>query len=222
MRNVSLFSILVVIVISIQSSEAGVKRTTKISDVSLRKTLGQTTTINDRVVTKLTKRFGTKSSRTGKYLQNVQETIPRGGQVVNTLPKALMGSVIMALIEKLVKEGLAAAKIKFPAGLGACIGLFFFLISLDFISPSTSAAIFDTLTPGAALLTKWLPVMFVPGLVCLPLSPPIGGPSEVSFFFFYSTFSLVHELIRNIILKIYIVYPFFIISLCQLKNIYDS
>jgi hypothetical protein len=119
-----------------------------------------------------------------------EQQISRGGQqqqvqVANTLSNALLGSIVLALIEKLFKEGLGAAKIKFPAGLGACVGLFFFLVTIDLISPSTASLFFNALTPAAALLTKWLPVLFVPGLVCLPLSPPIGSASEVSVLHLY-------------------------------------
>jgi hypothetical protein len=105
----------------------------------------------------------------------------RGGQKgTSTLSSALLGAVVMAVIEKLVKEGLNQAKIKFPAGLGACIILFTTLILLDFINPALSSYMFQSLTPGSALLAKWLPVMFVPGLVMLPLSPPIGTTIDVS------------------------------------------
>lgn len=103
----------------------------------------------------------------------------RGGQVANTLPNALAGAVFMAVIEKVVKEGLKAANIKFPAALGGCIFLFFSMVLLDLVSPSTAALLFQALTPGAGLLAKWLPVLFVPGLVMLPLSPPIGGTVDI-------------------------------------------
>ena len=39
--------------------------------------------------------------------------------------------------------------------------------------------------PGAALIAKWFPIFFIPGLVLLPLSPPIGGPSEVSVLYLF-------------------------------------
>jgi hypothetical protein len=172
----------IVVVTSIQTLDARRPYTIKRSDIVLRQTLPYVST-NECSPAQMLK-TQVKSSRSLKSAC-LSKQIPRGGQVANTLPNALLGSLVMAIIEKLFKEGLAAANIKFPAGLGACIGLFFFLISLDFINPSRSAALFDALTPGAALLTKWLPVMFVPGLVCLPLSPPIGGASEVRFFLLF-------------------------------------
>lgn len=102
----------------------------------------------------------------------------RGG-VANTLTNAVAGSVALALIEKAVKKGLAMAKIEFPGQLAACIVLFSFLLLVETVSPALANGIFNALTPGSALLAKWLPVFFVPGLVLLPLSKPIGGAVEV-------------------------------------------
>jgi hypothetical protein len=102
----------------------------------------------------------------------------RGG-VANTFTNAIAGSVALALIEKAVKKGLAAAKIEFPGQLAACIVLFSSLLLIETVSPSTANGIFNALTPGSALLAKWLPVFFVPGLVLLPLSKSIGGSMEV-------------------------------------------
>ena len=104
----------------------------------------------------------------------------RGG-VANTVSNALGGAVALALIEKVVKKGLAAAKIEFPGQLAACIVLFASLLLVETVSPALANGIFSALTPGSALLAKWLPVFFVPGLVLLPLSKPIGGSLEVSF-----------------------------------------
>ena len=115
-----------------------------------------------------------------------QPSVVRGGaaDVVvasrSTLPNAIAGTVAFAAFQKLVQRGLAEADIKFPAQLGACMALFVALCLLDLIQPSTAGAIFDALTPGTALLAKWFPVFFVPGLVLLPLSPSIPGTVDVS------------------------------------------
>ena len=63
----------------------------------------------------------------------------------------------------------------------ACLALFAMLCLLDLLSPDTAQAAFEALTPGTALLAKWFPVFFVPGLVLLPLSPSIPGTVDVSF-----------------------------------------
>ena len=114
----------------------------------------------------------------------------RGG-VANTVSNALGGAVALALIEKAVKKGLSAAKIDFPGQLAACIVLFGFLLLVETVSPALANGIFSALTPGSALLAKWLPVFFVPGLVLLPLSKPIGGALEVRI----AARATVHELV---------------------------
>lgn len=98
----------------------------------------------------------------------------------NGLPKALAGAIFFAMIEKIVKMTLQHLNIAYPAQLGACIVLFVVLCITDaMISPSLAATIYTFLTPGAALLAKWFPIFFIPGLVLLPLSPPIGGTADV-------------------------------------------
>ena len=159
-----------------QVSEAR-KSTGSIKNVAFRPTTSVGTA---DLIVKTKKTEGTKKV----ISHSTTDRIQRGGQqqVANTLSNALLGAIGLAIIEKIAKEGLSAANIKFPAGLGACIGLFFVLLLLDIINPTVATSIFNALTPGAALLTKWLPVMFVPGLVCLPLSPPIGGTADVRIY----------------------------------------
>jgi hypothetical protein len=112
---------------------------------------------------------------------SLDATFVRGGAPPSTngLPKALAGAVVFAAIEKAVKMGLNAAKIQYPAQLGACILLFFVMCLTDLINPKTAALLFDSLSPAAILLAKWFPIFFIPGLVLLPLSPPIGGTADV-------------------------------------------
>lgn len=98
----------------------------------------------------------------------------------NALVQALAGTVVFAAIEKAVKLGLQAANVQYPAQLGACILLFAFMALLDVASPAAAQGLFVFLSPGAALLAKWFPVLFVPGLAMLPLSPSIGGTVDVS------------------------------------------
>ncbi len=64
----------------------------------------------------------------------------------------------------------------FPSSLGGCGFLFATLLALP---PKASSFIYDKLTPGAALLAKWLPVFFVPSLITLPLADSIGTSAEL-------------------------------------------
>jgi len=63
--------------------------------------------------------------------------------------------------------------------LGCTIGVFAVLVLAEAVSPGVGEAWFQLLTPGANLLTKWLPVMFVPGLAMLPLAPAVGSAADV-------------------------------------------
>jgi hypothetical protein len=92
---------------------------------------------------------------------------------------AITGAVIMTLIERGINKIFVANGVKFPSQLGGCIALFFFLLLADVVSPGLGESIFTSLTPGSALLGKWLPVFFVPGLAMLPLAPSVGSGVEV-------------------------------------------
>ena len=94
---------------------------------------------------------------------------------------AAVGTVALTLIERAVNKLFIHFGIKFPAQLGGCGILFFFLVIADAVAPGSGTAIFKALTPGTTLLTKWLPVFFVPGLAMLPLAPSVGSGLEVRY-----------------------------------------
>jgi hypothetical protein len=93
--------------------------------------------------------------------------------------KGIYGVIVMAMIEASLKKVFAAANINFPSMLGGCIFLFAFAVIAQLIHPGSGDAIHDFLEPGAALLSKWLPSFFVPGLAMLPLAPSIGDGIDV-------------------------------------------
>ena len=77
---------------------------------------------------------------------------------------------------------------KFPSSLGGCGVMLTILLLLTKSSSSTAtnenkySLLHRILSPGAALLAKWLPVFFVPSLVTLPLVgglESLGGSTEV-------------------------------------------
>eukprot|EP00536_Pseudo-nitzschia_multiseries_P010027 jgi/Psemu1/258664/estExt_Genewise1Plus.C_2940005 len=84
------------------------------------------------------------------------------------------------MIERIVNKFFVNAGVKFPAQLGGCGILFAFLVLADAVVPGCGNAIFEYLTPGTTLLTKWLPVFFVPGLAMLPLAPSVGSGGEIA------------------------------------------
>lgn len=89
-------------------------------------------------------------------LQAASIIIARGGGagVENSVTNAVLGSIVLCAIEKAVKELLKAANVKFPPMLGGCIFLFFFLILTEAVAPRVANAIFEALSPSAALLAK--------------------------------------------------------------------
>lgn len=69
---------------------------------------------------------------------------------------------------------------KFPSSLGGC-GAVLAILLLTSKSTEKENKLHRLLSPGAALLAKWLPVFFVPSLVTLPLVgvDSLGGTKEV-------------------------------------------
>ena len=132
-----------------------------------------------------------------QQLHSVIASTPRGGKIDKKTPStppttsalsfptdAAVGTVALTLIERIVNKFFVQFGVQFPAQLGGCGILFFFLIIADVVMPGSGTSIFKVLTPGTTLLTKWLPVFFVPGLAMLPLAPSVGSGLEVRFALF--------------------------------------
>jgi len=118
-------------------------------------------------------------AKTPKPAFAVQQAIShRGGN--GSQRDAVTGAVILTLVERATNIILKSQGIKIPSMLGGCIALLFFMLAAEMISPGLGDSIFASLSPGSALLTKWLPVFFVPGLAMLPLAPSVGSGFEVA------------------------------------------
>lgn len=106
----------------------------------------------------------------------------RGGEGSTNadIPKAneLTGAAFFTVLQVLLNKVFVSKGIKFPAMLGCTILVFTVLVLAEIVSPGLGQNGFELLTPGANVLTKWLPVMFVPGLAMLPLAPSIGTPLD--------------------------------------------
>ena len=92
---------------------------------------------------------------------------------------AVAGILALTLLERGINKLFVQQSIEFPAQLAGCIGLFFAMILADVIRPGLGESVYSSLLPGTNLLAKWFPVLFVPGLVMLPLAPSIGNGIEV-------------------------------------------
>ncbi|CAB9514558.1 Plastidal glycolate/glycerate translocator 1, chloroplastic [Seminavis robusta] len=120
---------------------------------------------------------------------------PQKANVLDSLPvKGIAGVVVMALIETFLKKFFAVTKINFPSQLGGCIVLFAVAVIAQKIHPGWGDAIQAYLEPGAALLAKWLPAFFVPGLAMLPLAPSIGNGADIAMAFGVVVLGLVYSM----------------------------
>jgi hypothetical protein len=97
------------------------------------------------------------------------------GSTLSFPTSAVGGGIVMAGIEQLVKKIFVSKGITFPAQLASCL----ILLSALLVTGGLGQSIYEQLTPGTQLLTKWLPVFFVPGLAMLPLAPSVGSGMEV-------------------------------------------
>ena len=108
------------------------------------------------------------------------ELSTRGG--ASDPPNQVVSALGLFAINYAVTKAFQALDIEFPAMLGGCIILFVFLLLADGVSNGALGnGIFEFLSPGAALLAKWLPVFFVPGLAMLPRAPSLGSGLDVRF-----------------------------------------
>lgn len=119
-----------------------------------------------------------KHSKSEKEYVLSQALSSKGG-FLGQHKNALAGALAMAILERGINKVFVANSIKFPAQLAGCIGLFVLLVLADIVSPGLGESFYSKLLPGSALLAKWFPVLFVPGLVALPLAPSIGNGAEV-------------------------------------------
>ena len=91
------------------------------------------------------------------------------------------GVVTLILIEMAFRKLFQQFGIRFPAQLAGCVALFTVMILAQAATGSAGDKICAALSPGSALLAKWMGVFFVPGLTMLPLAPldAIGSSVEM-------------------------------------------
>ncbi|KAL7477727.1 hypothetical protein ACHAW6_003520 [Cyclotella cf. meneghiniana] len=107
----------------------------------------------------------------------------RGGDATSNVDipklKELVGAAFFTALQVALNKVFRANKIAFPAMLGCTVLVFTTLVLVEAVLPGVGDNAFALLQPGSNLLTKWLPVMFVPGLAMLPLAPSIGSGLDV-------------------------------------------
>jgi len=90
------------------------------------------------------------------------------------------------LMDWSLKKAFVRLKINFPSSLCGMMLIFFSLLGLNKVNHLTAAKIADFLDPGADQLAKWLPTFFVPGVVMMPLSPPVSVDNILKLLFINS------------------------------------
>jgi len=104
-----------------------------------------------------------------------------GAQVLGSLlSKERLGVGFFIVVDHLLRKVFKKSGISFPSQLAGCLILFVLMVIGNAVSSfPVGDQVFDMLSPGAAWLAKWLPVMFVPGLVMVPLAPSVGSSVEL-------------------------------------------
>ena len=92
-----------------------------------------------------------------------------------TVKKSVISASALVVLEILFRRLFQALSISFPSSLAGCGVLFVSMLALPF-----GDRLYNALSPGSALLAKWLPVFFVPSLITLPLADGLGSAAEVS------------------------------------------
>jgi putative effector of murein hydrolase LrgA (UPF0299 family) len=88
--------------------------------------------------------------------------------------ESLLSASLLVFLDIAFRKGFQKLAISFPSSLGGCCALFATMLAVP-----AGKDIFKALSPGAALLAKWLPVFFVPSLITLPLVGSVGSAGEV-------------------------------------------
>ena len=87
---------------------------------------------------------------------------------------------LLVAMDVAIRRLFQAKSIAFPSSLAGCGILFASLLSLHAAKTEWGDSIYSLLSPGAAVLAKWLPVFFVPSLVTLPLAQSMGNGWELA------------------------------------------
>ena len=133
-----------------------------------------------------------------------------GGATATATPTQLcqlQSAMYFLIMDLVLRKVFYITQIPFPSQLAGCILLFVTMVLLELLpfahtTTGTGAgeALFRVLSPGATLITKWLPVFFVPGLAGVPLAPSMGAPIEVRSGVYYLYLYTSRERARDVTL----------------------
>mmetsp|Transcript_11520 Transcript_11520/g.25826 ORF Transcript_11520/g.25826 Transcript_11520/m.25826 type:complete len:526 (-) Transcript_11520:57-1634(-) len=103
-----------------------------------------------------------------------------GGILSNETTQKVASTSLLIVMDVAIRRLFKRYAIAFPSSLAGCGFLFATLLSVNAIKPEWGDSAYNVLSPGAAVLAKWLPVFFVPSLVTLPLAQSLGNGVELA------------------------------------------
>eukprot|EP00594_Rhizosolenia_setigera_P003942 CAMPEP_0178945254 /NCGR_PEP_ID=MMETSP0789-20121207/3632_1 /TAXON_ID=3005 /ORGANISM="Rhizosolenia setigera, Strain CCMP 1694" /LENGTH=517 /DNA_ID=CAMNT_0020625123 /DNA_START=37 /DNA_END=1590 /DNA_ORIENTATION=- len=103
----------------------------------------------------------------------------RGGDQSGFTAKNLIGAAFFIAFDIFLSGIFKANNIQIPSMMGGSVLIFIALEIIELVMPGKGDMLFGLLVPGSTLLAKWLPSLFVPGLVMLPLAPKVGSTLEI-------------------------------------------
>jgi putative effector of murein hydrolase LrgA (UPF0299 family) len=110
------------------------------------------------------------------HLHASSESLSSDAFKISAVSNPVISASLLIASDIFVRRLFHRLAISFPSSLGGCCALFVTMLTLP-----CGPDLFKTLSPGAALLAKWLPVFFVPSLITLPLAGGIGSATEVRY-----------------------------------------
>ncbi|CAB9503001.1 Plastidal glycolate/glycerate translocator 1, chloroplastic [Seminavis robusta] len=114
--------------------------------------------------------------RSGAVLhQSRQSADTSSSSKTTTTTNPVIAASGLIALDVLFRRVFQLLAISFPSSLAGCGMLF----ATFLLAPGGGSNLHAALSPGAALLAKWLPVFFVPSLITLPLADSLGSFAEV-------------------------------------------
>eukprot|EP00594_Rhizosolenia_setigera_P013250 CAMPEP_0178963474 /NCGR_PEP_ID=MMETSP0789-20121207/15049_1 /TAXON_ID=3005 /ORGANISM="Rhizosolenia setigera, Strain CCMP 1694" /LENGTH=431 /DNA_ID=CAMNT_0020647957 /DNA_START=344 /DNA_END=1639 /DNA_ORIENTATION=- len=90
----------------------------------------------------------------------------------------MLGALFFMIFDSVLRKIFTEKQIEFPSMMAGLVILFALLVGMETLSTGLGDKVFQLLLPGTNLLSKWLPVFFIPGLIMAPLAPKLGSALE--------------------------------------------
>lgn len=118
-------------------------------------------------------RFADTTSTTSTLLLASATSSSNSRSSSPTIQKSIISASALVVLDIIFRRVLKSLAITFPSALVGCGTMFLSFLLFP------GETLYNALSPGSALLAKWLPVFFVPSLVTLPLADSVGSIFEL-------------------------------------------